>query len=79
MNLKGHRYKSVGTGWQIGFGNLAGLVAPFAFPSTDAPRYRLGYSLGLGCLCLAGVASLTYFIGCFMENKRRPNGRKLVL
>jgi hypothetical protein len=79
MNLKGHRRRLVGTAWQVGFGNIAGIVAPFAFLSKDAPRYLLGYSLGLGCLCLAGAASLTYFVGCFAQNKRRTHSHKLIL
>lgn len=79
MNMKGHKNKAVATAWQIGFGNISGIVATFAFPSKDAPRYHLGYSLGLGCLCLAGVASLAYFIGCFVENKGRPKDRRLLL
>jgi len=79
MNLKGHRQRSIGTAWQVGFGNIAGIIAPFAFPSTDAPRYHLGYSIGLGCLCLAGVVSLTYFVGCLTENKRRTKGHNFIL
>ncbi|KAL2047243.1 hypothetical protein N7G274_001262 [Stereocaulon virgatum] len=79
MNLKSHRRRLVGTAWQLGFGNIAGIVAPFAFQSKDAPRYHLGYSLGLGCLCLAGAASLTYFMGCFAQNKQRTHGHKLIL
>ncbi len=79
MNLDGHRNRSVGTAWQVGFGNLAGIVATFAFPSKDAPHYHLGYSLGLGCLFLAATASLTYFISCLIENKRRAGNQRLIL
>lgn len=79
MNSQRHRHKLVSTAWQIGFGNLAGIVAPFAFPSADAPSYHLGYSLGLGCLCLAGTASLAYLIGCLMENKQRAKEHRLML
>lgn len=79
MNLKGHGQRAVGTAWQVGFGNIAGIVATFAFPSKDAPRYHLGYSLGLGCLCLAGVTSAVYFAGCFVQNRRRDGERRLFL
>lgn len=79
LNLKGHRNRAVGTAWQIGFGNLAGIIAIFAFPSTDAPRYHLGYSLGLSFLFVGGAASTVYFVGCYMENKQ-PNKRiRLIL
>ncbi len=79
MNLKGHRNRAVGTAWQVGFGNCAGIIATFAFPSADAPRYRLGYSLGLGFLCLAGAAALAYFVGCLMANKRRGGTDRFIL
>ena len=68
-----------GTAWQVGFGNCAGIIATFAFPSADAPRYRLGYSLGLGFLCLAGAAALAYFVGCLMANKRRGGTDRFIL
>lgn len=79
MNMKEHKNKAVATAWQVGFGNISGIVATFAFPSKYAPRYHLGYFLGLGCLCLAGVASLAYFVGCFIENTGRPKDRRLLL
>lgn len=79
MNLKGHGNRAVGIPWQVGFGNTAGIVATFAFPSTDAPQYHMGYSLGLAFLCVAGAASVAYFIGCLMENKRRSKEDRLIL
>lgn len=79
LNLKGHRNRAVGTAWQIGFGNLAGIVAIFAFPSADAPRYHLGYSLGLSFLCVGGAAATAYFVGCFMENKQPSKNIRLIL
>ncbi|KAK3722773.1 High-affinity nicotinic acid transporter [Vermiconidia calcicola] len=42
MNLGGHHRRSVGSAWQIGFGNLGGIIATFAFVSTDAPYYVTG-------------------------------------
>ena len=78
MNLRGHRKKSIGTAWQIGFGNLSGIVATFAFPSADAPRYHLGYSLGLASLCLTGAASLAYFLGCLRDRKLQEEYRVLL-
>lgn len=79
MNLKGHRKRAVGTAWQIGFGNLSGIIAIFAFPSADAPRYHLGYSLGLSFLCVGGAAASLYFLGCFMENKQPSKKIRLIL
>ena len=31
LNLQGHRRCSIGTAWQIGFGNIAAIIAIFSF------------------------------------------------
>ena len=79
MNLHGHAKRAVGIPWQIGVGNLGGIVATFAFPSTDALAYRLGYSLGMGFLCFASAMSTTYFVGCWLENRKRPKEKRFML
>ena len=79
MNMMGHKNRAVATAWQIGIGNVAGIIAPFAYPHSDAPRYHTGYSLGLGCLCLSFVVATAYFIGCLVENKRRTRENRLIL
>ncbi|ERF68098.1 hypothetical protein EPUS_06909 [Endocarpon pusillum Z07020] len=70
MNLQGHHARSVGTAWQIGFGNLGGIVAPFAFLSRDAPYYRTGYALLMSMICLAVVSAAAYFLALWRENQR---------
>ena len=79
MNLHGHAKRAVGIPWQVGAGNCAGIIATFAFPSADAPIYRLGYSLGMGFLCFALAASTAYLAGCWLENRRRPRERQYLL
>lgn len=70
MNLRGHHARSVGTAWQIGFGNIGGLIAPFAFLPADAPAYPTGYALLMGFLCLAVVAAAAYLLAVWSENQR---------
>ena len=48
MNLGGHHRRSVGSAWQVGFGNIGGIIAVFAFVAADAPLYVKGYSI---CNC----------------------------
>lgn len=79
MNLRGHSKKAIGIPWQVGFGNSAGIIATFAFPSTDAPHYHLGYSLGLAFLCVGFAASLAYFVGCMVANRGRAKENRLIL
>ena len=41
-NLAGHTRRGVGSAWQVAFGNIGGIVASFAFPDTDKPRFFKG-------------------------------------
>lgn len=72
----GHHRRAVASGWQIGFGNIGGIIAVFAFLAKDAPRYRNGYSIGLGFMCLSIVSQCAYFAACLFENRRRERTPK---
>ncbi|TKX18555.1 MFS transporter-like protein 175 [Elsinoe australis] len=69
MNLGGHHRRSVGSAWQISFGNIGGIIAVYAF--TDPPRYVRGYAIGLGFTALAIVSCIAYFICCRWQNRSR--------
>lgn len=71
MNLGGHHRRSIGSAWQIGFGNLAGIVSAFSFLNRDKPKYTPGYSICLSFSVVAIVAGIAYFIGCYAANKQR--------
>lgn len=71
MNLGGHHRRAIGTAWQIGFGNIGGIIATFAFLNKDAPYFKNGYSICLGFTCLSGLASALYLISIYLENQRR--------
>ena len=53
----------------LGVGESGGILATFAFLATDAPRYRLGYSLCLGFLGVGAVAAVGYYTACRWENR----------
>jgi MFS family permease len=71
MNLGGHHRRAIGTAWQVGFGNIGGIIATYAFISTDAPYFKKGYSICLGFLCLSAVSCLAYAAAVTVENRRR--------
>jgi MFS family permease len=73
-NLGGHLRRSVGTAWQIGFGNIGGIIAAFSFLSKDAPKYTSGFGICLGFICLSAVANTVYFSALIAENKKRDRG-----
>ncbi|KIP10635.1 hypothetical protein PHLGIDRAFT_84571 [Phlebiopsis gigantea 11061_1 CR5-6] len=70
-NLGGHQRRAVGTGWQVGFGNIGGIIAAYSFTTKDAPTYKTGYSICLSFLCLSAVSCAAYFLHVLWENRRR--------
>ncbi|OCH93577.1 MFS general substrate transporter [Obba rivulosa] len=70
-NLGGHHRRAVATAWQVGFGNIGGIIAVFAFLAKDAPRYIPGYSICIAFIGVSVAADLTYFYIVRSENKRR--------
>ncbi|BCS03062.1 uncharacterized protein AKAW2_61326A [Aspergillus luchuensis] len=71
MNLGGHRRRSIGTAWQIGFGNIGGIISTYSFLSKDAPFYRPGYSIGVSFLAFSAAMSILYFLAVWHDNKKR--------
>jgi hypothetical protein len=73
-NLGGHHKRSVGSAWQIGFGNIGGIVATYVFLPETAPRFVLGKSMCIGFMVLCILSTTFYFAGCAWENRKRARG-----
>lgn len=73
MNLGGHHRRSVGSAWQIGFGNIGGIIATYSFLAKDAPYYKPGYSICISFCCLSIIACILYAIALMYENRKRQN------
>ncbi|ETN38760.1 uncharacterized protein HMPREF1541_06798 [Cyphellophora europaea CBS 101466] len=72
MNLGGHHRRAVGSGWIIGFGNIGGIIATYAFQTKDAVNfYRMGYSICEGFICLSAVSCIAYGAACWWQNRQR--------
>ncbi|KAL5341431.1 major facilitator superfamily domain-containing protein [Aspergillus crustosus] len=71
MNLGGHTRRSVGTAWQIGFGNVGGIIATYSFLEKDAPLFRNGYIIGLSFTCFSGAMATLYLLAVWHENQKR--------
>ena len=71
LNLGSHHRRSVGSAWQIGFGNIGGIIATFAFLQKDAPLYRPGYGICIGFICLSVASCVLYFFAVWSQNKHR--------
>ena len=53
----------------FGVGESGGILATFAFLATDAPEYRLGYSLSLGFLAAGTLTAVAYYAACRWQNR----------
>jgi hypothetical protein len=73
MNLGGHLRRGVGSAFQIGFGNIGGIIASYTFPTTDAPRYIMGYGLSLAFIIVAMASATTYYVACVSQNSARES------
>ncbi|RWA11738.1 hypothetical protein EKO27_g3394 [Xylaria grammica] len=71
MNLGGHARRAVGSAWQVGFGNLGGIIATYIFLDSDAPYFTKGYAVCLGFVIISALASTLYLISIYVENRRR--------
>merc|ERR1712080_246164 len=71
LNFGGHLRKSVGTAWQIGFGNIGGIIATFIFLAKDAPVYRPGLIVCLAAVSFAIAMMVFYFLSVFQLNKNK--------
>jgi peptidoglycan/LPS O-acetylase OafA/YrhL len=71
MNLGGHHRRSVGTAWQIGFGNIGGIIAAYSFQTQDAPQYRPGLIICISFICLSAASCVVYLAALRFENRKR--------
>jgi hypothetical protein len=68
--------RTYATGMQLTFGNCAGIMAPFLYPTPDAPRYLMGHGTTLGLVLFAGTVFLSMMFYFIRRNKARRNGEE---
>ncbi|KAF1849892.1 MFS general substrate transporter [Cucurbitaria berberidis CBS 394.84] len=71
MNLGGHHRRAIGSAWQVGFGNIGGIIAVYSFLPKDRPYYTPGYSISIAFVCLSALSCCTYFAMCMWQNRSR--------
>ncbi|KAF2657498.1 putative allantoate permease [Lophiostoma macrostomum CBS 122681] len=76
MNLRGHKMRAMGSGYMVAFGNLGGIIGPFAFLSKYAPGYKTGYTICLAMAALGIVSAGIYALLIVRQRKikRGANG-----
>ena len=76
MNLGGHHRRAVGTAYQIGFGNIGGIIATYCFLMQDGPKYERGYKICIGFSCLAALSAILYGGACWWQNRSRDKSAR---
>ncbi|KAL8804913.1 MAG: hypothetical protein Q9223_005537 [Gallowayella weberi] len=74
MSLEGHVNRSIGSAWQISFGNVGGIVATFTFLAKDAPQYHSGYSIIMAFVCLGALTTAIFTLLLWKDSRRRETG-----
>lgn len=75
-NMGGHYKRSIAAAVQIGFGNAGGIVASNIFITSQAPTYPVGFGVCLGMLWMCGIACTVFFVGLWIENRKRDRGER---
>lgn len=76
MNLGGHHRRAIGSAWQVGFGNLGGIVAVYVYRKKDKPRFIPGLAVSMGFTIISVIACLVYGFGCWKANKDRMRDKE---
>ncbi|GMM37942.1 hypothetical protein DASC09_052670 [Saccharomycopsis crataegensis] len=71
LNYGGHLRKAVGTSWQVGFGNIGGIIATYLFLSKDAPYFVTGLSVSIAFVVFAMIFMVILFIYYYKENQKK--------
>ena len=61
---------------QLMLGNSAGVAAPYLYPTTDSPRYKMGHAVTLSLLAVSGATSGVLWWAMARTNQRRKDGKE---
>lgn len=72
---KGYK-RAIAIGATVNFGTAGAFVSSNVFLKREEPRFRTGFTTGLGMASAGLIAATAIYIGCVIENKRRDEQRK---
>jgi len=75
-NLPRYGKRTLGSGMQLMFGNIAGIATPFMYQTKEGPNYTKGHATSLA---MVGMAALIYLVMLFYYarvNKDRAMGKE---
>lgn len=59
----------------VNFGTAGAFVSSNVFLFREAPRFKTGFSTGLGLACMGALAATVMCVGCRAENRKRERRR----
>ncbi|KAL3483106.1 major facilitator superfamily domain-containing protein [Aspergillus germanicus] len=75
-NTAGHMTRAMAAGAVVGFGNIGGLIAAWAYVLPDAPQYIKGHALNLGFSAFCVVVVCGAMWNLHRENRLKAAGRR---
>jgi MFS family permease len=75
MNCGNGYKRAVAIAAIINFGTAGAFVSSNVFLFKETPRFRTGFSTGLGLACMGALAAVVTWVGCKRENRRRDERR----
>lgn len=74
--MGGHYKRSISSAFQVGFGNMGGIVASNIFVTGQAPEYPVGYGVSLALIWVTALSCTGLLVGLVMENRKRERGER---
>lgn len=75
MNIGSGYKRAVAIAAIINFGTAGAFASTNVFMFKESPRFRTGFSTGLGLACMGALAATITWLGCKRENMRRDQKR----
>ncbi|KAK0935149.1 hypothetical protein LTR29_013249 [Friedmanniomyces endolithicus] len=72
--MGGHYKRSVASAFQVGFGNIGGIIASNIFITNQAPLYKTGYGVSLALIWVTALSCTGLLVGLMVENRKRERG-----
>ncbi|KAK3111831.1 hypothetical protein LTR53_012521 [Teratosphaeriaceae sp. CCFEE 6253] len=74
--MGGHYKRSISSAFQVGFGDMGGIVASNNFITGQAPRYPVGYGVSLALIRVTALSCTGLLVGLMKENRKRERGER---
>ncbi|KAK3621191.1 hypothetical protein LTR56_017153 [Elasticomyces elasticus] len=74
--MGGHYKRSISSAFQVGFGNMGGIVASNIFITNQAPKYPVGFGVSLALVWVTALSCTGLLIGLMIENRKRDRGER---